>query len=72
MAKNDGGPAFPSISLSDLSTPSLACTAGMDFRGVLQERIDDVLGDIFASEQYRRSVAPVWVKRALTQAAKFL
>jgi carbon-monoxide dehydrogenase medium subunit len=30
---------------------------------------DDVLGDIFASEQYRRSVAPVWVKRALTQAA---
>lgn len=33
---------------------------------------DDVLGDIFASEQYRRSVAPVWVKRALTQAATFL
>ena len=30
---------------------------------------DDVLGDIFASEQYRKSVAPVWVKRALMQAA---
>jgi carbon-monoxide dehydrogenase medium subunit len=29
----------------------------------------DILGDIFASEQYRRAVAPVWVKRALTQAA---
>jgi carbon-monoxide dehydrogenase medium subunit len=29
----------------------------------------DVLGDIFASEEYRRAVAPVWVKRALTQAA---
>src|SRR5437016_3240318 len=25
----------------------------------------DVLGDIFASEDYRRAVAPVWVKRAL-------
>jgi carbon-monoxide dehydrogenase medium subunit len=30
---------------------------------------DDVLGDIFASEQYRKSVAPVWVRRALMQAA---
>ncbi len=30
---------------------------------------DDILGDIFASERYRRSVAPVWVKRALMQAA---
>jgi carbon-monoxide dehydrogenase medium subunit len=29
----------------------------------------EVLGDIFASEKYRRAVAPVWVKRALTQAA---
>jgi carbon-monoxide dehydrogenase medium subunit len=29
----------------------------------------DILGDIFASEQYRRAVAPVWVKRALMQAA---
>jgi carbon-monoxide dehydrogenase medium subunit len=28
----------------------------------------EVLGDIFASEEYRRAVAPVWVKRALTQA----
>jgi aerobic carbon-monoxide dehydrogenase medium subunit len=31
---------------------------------------DDVLGDIFASEDYRRAVAPVWVKRALMQAAE--
>ena len=26
---------------------------------------DDILGDIFASAEYRRAVAPVWVKRAL-------
>lgn len=30
----------------------------------------DLLGDIFASAEYRRSVAPVWVRRALTQAAE--
>jgi carbon-monoxide dehydrogenase medium subunit len=31
---------------------------------------DEVLGDIFASAEYRRAVAPVWVKRALTKAAE--
>jgi carbon-monoxide dehydrogenase medium subunit len=30
---------------------------------------DDILGDIYASAEYRRAVAPVWVKRALTAAA---
>jgi aerobic carbon-monoxide dehydrogenase medium subunit len=30
----------------------------------------DILGDIFASAGYRKAVAPVWVKRALTQAAE--
>lgn len=30
----------------------------------------DLLGDIFASAEYRRAVAPVWVRRALTQAAE--
>jgi carbon-monoxide dehydrogenase medium subunit len=30
---------------------------------------DDVLGDVFASAEYRKAVAPVWVKRALTAAA---
>jgi len=30
---------------------------------------DDVLGDLYASAQYRKAVAPVWVKRALTAAA---
>jgi carbon-monoxide dehydrogenase medium subunit len=29
----------------------------------------DILGDIYASAGYRRAVAPVWVKRALTMAA---
>ena len=32
----------------------------------------DILGDIFASAGYRKAVAPVWVKRALTQAAERL
>ncbi len=30
---------------------------------------DDILGDIYASADYRKAVAPVWVKRALTAAA---
>ena len=30
---------------------------------------DDILGDIYASAEYRRAVAPVWIKRALTAAA---
>jgi len=29
----------------------------------------DVLGDVYASAEYRRAVAPIWVKRALTAAA---
>ncbi len=29
----------------------------------------DILGDIYASAEYRREVAPVWVKRALTLAS---
>ena len=30
---------------------------------------EDILGDIYASAESRRAVAPVWVKRALTAAA---
>jgi len=30
---------------------------------------DDILGDIYASAEFRRAVAPVWVKRAPTAAA---
>ncbi len=30
---------------------------------------DDILGDIYASAEYRKAVAPVWIKRALTAAA---
>jgi carbon-monoxide dehydrogenase medium subunit len=32
----------------------------------------DVIGDLYASAEYRSAVAPVWVKRALTQAAAHL
>jgi carbon-monoxide dehydrogenase medium subunit len=30
---------------------------------------DDILGDLFASAEYRKAVAPVWLKRALLAAA---
>jgi CO/xanthine dehydrogenase FAD-binding subunit len=30
----------------------------------------DVIGDLFASAEYRKATAPVWVKRALTIAAE--
>ena len=36
---------------------------------VAQDLGDDILGDIYASAEYRKAVVPVWVKRALTAAA---
>jgi aerobic carbon-monoxide dehydrogenase medium subunit len=36
---------------------------------VAQDLGSDILGDIYASADYRRAVAPVWVKRAVTAAA---
>ena len=48
----------------ELSAESIAKAAAQ----VTENLGNEVLGDIFASEQYRRSVASVWVKRALTQA----
>jgi carbon-monoxide dehydrogenase medium subunit len=36
---------------------------------VLQDLGNDVLGDIYASAEYRKAVVSVWVKRALTAAA---
>jgi carbon-monoxide dehydrogenase medium subunit len=48
-----------------LSADSIARAAG----GVSRDLGDDVLGDLYASAEYRRAVAPVWVKRALTAAA---
>ncbi len=36
---------------------------------VSQDLGKDLLGDLFASAEYRRGVAPVWVKRAVTRAA---
>jgi carbon-monoxide dehydrogenase medium subunit len=31
---------------------------------------NDILGDIFASAEYRKAVAPVWVRRAVSAAAE--
>jgi carbon-monoxide dehydrogenase medium subunit len=49
----------------ELSAENIAKAAAQ----VSEDLGSDVLGDIFASEEYRRSVVSVWVKRALTQAA---
>jgi aerobic carbon-monoxide dehydrogenase medium subunit len=38
-------------------------------RLAVQDLGDDILGDIYASAEYRKAVVPVWVKRALTAAA---
>jgi carbon-monoxide dehydrogenase medium subunit len=48
-----------------LSADSIARAAG----DVSRHLGDDLLGDLYASAQYRKAVAPVWVKRALTAAA---
>jgi aerobic carbon-monoxide dehydrogenase medium subunit len=53
------------ITGQELSAENIAKAASQ----VTENLGNDLLGDIFASEQYRRSVASVWVKRALTQAA---
>ena len=36
---------------------------------VSQDLGDDVIGDLYASAEYRKAVAPVWVRRALATAA---
>ena len=48
-----------------LSAETIAEAAGQ----VSQDVGTDVLGDLYASAEYRTAVAPVWVKRALTAAA---
>ena len=48
-----------------LSAETIATAAQL----VVQDLGDDILGDIYASAEYRKAVAPVWVKRALTAAA---
>ena len=49
-----------------LSSDAIASAASR----VSQDLGSDVLGDIFASAEYRRAMAPVWVKRALAKAVE--
>lgn len=49
-----------------LSAETIAKAAGQ----VSEDLGIDILGDIFASAEYRRAVAPVWVKRALARAVE--
>jgi carbon-monoxide dehydrogenase medium subunit len=51
-----------------LSTESIARAAASVERD-LSPMSSDLLGDLYASAEYRKAVAPVWVKRALTAAA---
>ena len=53
------------LSGQTLSPDSIARAAA----GIARDLGDDILGDLYASSEYRRAVAPVWVKRALTAAA---
>lgn len=48
-----------------LSPETIAKAAGY----VSQDLTADILGDIYASAEYRQAVAPVWVRRALVRAA---
>jgi aerobic carbon-monoxide dehydrogenase medium subunit len=48
-----------------LGTETIAKSAPL----VAHDLGDDILGDIYASAEYRKAVVPVWVKRALTAAA---
>ena len=54
------------LSGQPLSADAIAKAAGQ----VSGDLGDDVLGDIYASAEYRKAVAPVWVKRALSTAAE--
>jgi carbon-monoxide dehydrogenase medium subunit len=50
----------------ELTEEALASAAG-----AVQDDLDgDILGDIFASAEYRKSMAPVFVKKALMKAAE--
>ena len=55
--------ALAGQSLSAAAIAAAAANAGGDLG-------DDLLGDVFASGEYRKAVAPVYVQRALTTAAE--
>ncbi len=55
--------ALAGQSLSAAAIEAAAATAGGDLG-------DDLLGDVFASGEYRKAVAPVYVQRALAAAAE--
>jgi aerobic carbon-monoxide dehydrogenase medium subunit len=48
-----------------LSADTIAKAAGQ----IAQDLDGDIIGDLYASAEYRKSVAPIWVKRALSAAA---
>jgi carbon-monoxide dehydrogenase medium subunit len=48
--------------LADAAVAAAAAEVGADLGG-------DIIGDIYASAEYRKAVAPVWVKKAVAAAA---
>ena len=48
--------------LSDATIASAAADVALDLNG-------DIIGDLYASAEYRKAMAPVWVKKALAAAA---
>ena len=51
--------------LSDAAIATAAADVGAD----LGADIDNLIGDLYASAEYRKAVAPVWVKKAIAAAA---
>ncbi|MEZ5283951.1 MAG: xanthine dehydrogenase family protein subunit M [Vicinamibacterales bacterium] len=59
-------PAVESVLAGQAITAESASAAAAKASGAFG---DDVLGDVFASAEYRAAVAPVWIARAITAAA---
>lgn len=62
--------AAPSVAAAITGQPLNAATIEAAAAAVASDLGEDVMGDIHASEGYRRAMAPVYVARALTQAAE--
>jgi CO/xanthine dehydrogenase FAD-binding subunit len=58
-----------SVAGSIVGGPITAESADRATRAAADELGDDVMGDLYAGADYRRSVLPVYVSRALTAAA---
>jgi carbon-monoxide dehydrogenase medium subunit len=59
----------PSVEQALIGTPADADSIASAAQKLTADLGDDVMGDLYASSEYRAAMAPVYVKRALTAAA---